>query len=95
VQHKQTGANYALKVVDKHLVLRHNQTRYISRERRLLDSLEHPGIVRLHFTFQDEDSLYFGLELCPHGKERLSCSESRQVNAHAMSGMVYCLLAAD
>lgn len=67
MQHKQTGLKYALKVVDKHLVLRHKQTKYVRRERNLLDSLEHPGVIHLHFTFQDEDSLFFGLELCPNG----------------------------
>ena len=67
VQQKETGRRYALKVVDKHLVLKHKQTEYISNERKLLDQFDYEGIVRLHFTFQDAASLYFGLELCPNG----------------------------
>jgi len=54
-------------VVDKHLVLKNKQTENISNERKLLDSFDYEGIVHLHFTFQDADSLYFGLELCPNG----------------------------
>ncbi len=69
VQQKDTGRRYALKVVDKHLILKHKQTDYISNERKLLDQFDNEGIVRLHFTFQDATSLYFGLELCPNGKQ--------------------------
>jgi len=67
VRHRASGRVYALKAVDKHLVLRHKQAHYIRAERALLDQLAHPGIVRLHFTFQDAASLYLGLELCPKG----------------------------
>ena len=67
VRHKATGRVYALKAVDKHLVLRHKQANYIRAERALLDRLAHPGIVRLRFTFQDAASLYLGLDLCPNG----------------------------
>ena len=68
VMQKDTGQHYALKVVDKHLVLRNNYTEYIRTERKLLDRLDSPWIVNLHFTFQDAHSLYFVLELCPNGK---------------------------
>ena len=67
VRQKETGLHYALKVVDKNLVLRNKCTDYIKTERRLLDRLESPWVVRLHFTFQDPYSLYFVLELCPNG----------------------------
>lgn len=70
VEHKITGRVYALKVVDKHLILKNKQTEHISNERKLLDSFDYEGIVHLHFTFQDADSLYFGLELCPNGGHR-------------------------
>jgi serine/threonine protein kinase len=43
------------------------QIENLKRERNLLDRLRNPCIIRLHFTFQDQDSLYFGLELCPNG----------------------------
>ncbi|BDA45583.1 probable 3-phosphoinositide-dependent protein kinase 1 at N-terminal half [Coccomyxa sp. Obi] len=85
VQQKETCRRYALKVVDKYLVLKHKQTDYISNERRLLDQFDYEGIVRLHFTFQDATSLYFGLELCSNGelydqiqrKGRLSLEDAR------------------
>ncbi|KAK9904077.1 hypothetical protein WJX75_003895 [Coccomyxa subellipsoidea] len=97
VQQKETGRRYALKVVDKHLVLKHKQTEYISNERKLLDQFDYEGIVRLHFTFQDAASLYFGLELCPNGelydqiqrKGRLSPEDSKFYGAEILLILEY------
>ena len=36
-------------------------------ERELLSKLKHPGIVQLHYTFQDTDTLYFIMEYCEGG----------------------------
>ena len=44
------------------------QIKNLKLERALLESLHHPGIVGFFFTFQDQTSLYFGLELCPNGE---------------------------
>ena len=67
VRHKVTGRQYALKVVDKHLVLRHRLVGQLRQERNILDRCAHPAVARLHFTFQDEGAVYLGLELCPNG----------------------------
>lgn len=67
-RHKSSGTEYALKVVDKHHVIRHKVVDQIRRERRLLASIEDDGIVKLYFTFQDPLSLYLGLEPCLNGE---------------------------
>jgi len=67
-RHRATGVDYALKVVDKQHVVRHGTVDQVRRERNLLDRLTDEGIVRLHFTFQDALSLYFGLDYCPGGE---------------------------
>lgn len=86
VQHRQTGVRYALKVVDKHLVLRHKQAANIRNERNLLDRLDDAGIVQLHFTFQDAANLYLGLDLCPNGdpphQHKARISQGQQERAH-------------
>lgn len=66
-RHKTTGQEVALKIMDKRYLLRHNMVEYIRQERGLMDRLRHPGIARLLFSFQDNLSLYLGIEHCPHG----------------------------
>ena len=66
-RHRHTKKQYAIKIIDKHLILRHKQTKYIKNERYLLDKINCDSICDLRFTFQDEHSLYLGLEYCPNG----------------------------
>ena len=54
---KDTGIVYALKIMDKKFITKENKTAYVKLERIVLDQLDHPGIVRLYFTFQDSFSL--------------------------------------
>ncbi|XP_021761186.1 3-phosphoinositide-dependent protein kinase 2-like isoform X2 [Chenopodium quinoa] len=54
---KDTGVIYALKIMDKKFITKENKTSYVKLERIVLDQLDHPGIVRLFFTFQDTFSL--------------------------------------
>jgi serine/threonine protein kinase len=73
---RATGLEYALKVIDKHYITRHNMVGYIQNERLLLDRLDNEGIAKLCFTFQDAMSLYLGLELCVGGECRGACPSS-------------------
>lgn len=56
--------------MDKKFITKENKTAYVKLERIVLDQLDHPGIVRLYFTFQDSFSLckyiwvYFILNSC-------------------------------
>lgn len=52
VRHKGTGVEYAIKMVDKHLIVRHRMVGHIKQERNILDDCDYPGIARLYFTFQ-------------------------------------------
>lgn len=36
-------------------------------EKELLSNMKHPGIVKLRYSFQDKNSLYFVLEYCEGG----------------------------
>ncbi|GAA5903047.1 PDK1 family serine/threonine-protein kinase [Sporobolomyces salmoneus] len=61
--------SYALKVLDKEHIKREKKTKYVLIERDTLKQLDgHPGVVRLYWTFQDEWSLYYVLELAPNGE---------------------------
>ena len=62
VKDKTTGSTYALKIVQKQAVVDLGQQEHILSEKRTMAQLNHPFLVRLFSTFQDEDKLYFLLE---------------------------------
>ncbi|XAR52299.1 Non-specific serine/threonine protein kinase [Bertholletia excelsa] len=94
---KDTGMVYALKIMDKKFITKENKTAYVKLERIVLDQLDHPGVVRLFFTFQDTFSLYMALESCEGGeifdqiirKGRLSEDEARFYVAEVVDALEY------
>ncbi|XP_047170698.1 3-phosphoinositide-dependent protein kinase 2-like isoform X2 [Vigna umbellata] len=94
---KDTGTVYALKIMDKKFITKENKTAYVKLERIVLDQLDHPGIVRLYFTFQDSFSLYMALESCEGGelfdqitrKGRLTEDEARFYAAEVVDALQY------
>ncbi|KAJ5551017.1 hypothetical protein N7535_001044 [Penicillium sp. DV-2018c] len=66
---RQTLKEYAIKILDKRHIIKERKVKYVNIEKDTLNRLtEHPGIVRLYYTFQDEQSLYFVLDLCKGGE---------------------------
>jgi 3-phosphoinositide dependent protein kinase-1 len=59
--HRTTNKVYAIKVVDKKLLLRENKAATAHAEKNSLNKLGagkgHPGVIRLYWTFQDDWSL--------------------------------------
>jgi 3-phosphoinositide dependent protein kinase-1 len=56
-------------VLDKRHIIKEKKVKYVNIEKDTLNRLtEHPGIVRLYYTFQDERSLYFVLDLASGGE---------------------------
>ncbi|CAA6663827.1 unnamed protein product [Spirodela intermedia] len=94
---KDTGKVYALKIMDKKFITKENKIAYVKLERIVLDQLEHPGVIRLFFTFQDTYSLYMALESCDGGelfdqitrKGRLSEDETRFYAAEVVDALEY------
>ena len=58
----------AVKVMNKHQIMRENKVKYVKNERDVLSQLSHPGIVKMLFTFQDATSLFVGMELAEGGE---------------------------
>jgi 3-phosphoinositide dependent protein kinase-1 len=66
---RQTLREYAIKVLDKRHIIKEKKVKYVNIEKDTLNRLtDHPGIVRLYYTFQDERSLYFVLDLASNGE---------------------------
>ena len=66
---RQTLREYAIKVLDKRHIIKEKKVKYVNIERDTLNRLtDHPGVVRLYYTFQDERSLYFVLDVASGGE---------------------------
>ena len=66
---RQTLKEYAIKVLDKRHIIKEKKVKYVNIEKDTLNRLtDHPGVVRLYYTFQDENSLYFVLDLADNGE---------------------------
>lgn len=68
VSHKRTGTPYALKMLNKREIIGHHQVEGVIREKNIMSSIEHPFVVNLVTTFQDERSLYMLIELVQGGE---------------------------
>jgi len=62
-----TKKYYAIKVIDKRILISQNQTHSIFREKEVLACIEHPFIVALRYAFQTDDHLCFVLDYIPGG----------------------------
>lgn len=68
-KHKCEGKLYAVKVLQKKTVLKRNEAHHIMSERNvLLKNLNHPFLVRLHYSFQTSNKLYFVLDYINGGE---------------------------
>ncbi len=51
VQKKDTGKRYALKILKKEEIIRRNQYEHTMAERRILESVNDPFIVKMDYAF--------------------------------------------
>lgn len=66
---RQTGKEYAVKILDKRHIIKEKKVKYVNIEKDALNRLtDHPGVVRLYYTFQDQQSLFFVLDLASNGE---------------------------
>jgi len=58
----------ALKILDKQVVVKMKQIDHTLSEKKILQALSCPFIVKLLYTFKDNSYLYLGLEYAPGGE---------------------------
>ncbi|KAG6489588.1 hypothetical protein ZIOFF_050863 [Zingiber officinale] len=64
---KKNGNVYAMKKLKKSEMLRRGQVEHVKAERNLLAEVDSPYIVKLYFSFQDDEYLYLIMEYLPGG----------------------------
>lgn len=67
VHNRKTGEKVALKVMEKSSFFSPEDRSRAQREIAIHQSLNHPNIVRLYDTFEDNDRLYMAIEYVPGG----------------------------
>lgn len=67
VTDKETGHEYAMKVLSKSHIVKEKKMNYVKVERDVMTKLRHPNIVRLCLTFQDPGNLYYVIEYAKNG----------------------------
>ena len=76
VTHATRGGAYALKIQSKAQIVEYKLQQNIVNEKRIMDAMSHPFILRLHQTFKTRDQLFMLLELV-QGGELFSLLQSR------------------
>ena len=68
VRKRDVGSVHAMKIMAKADVIARNQTRHTLTERALLEAVQHPFIVPLHYAFQSASSLHLVMALQSGGE---------------------------
>ena len=68
VKKKDTGDIFAMKILKKKHIERRKQEEHVLTERNVLVGINHPFIINLYYSFQNERKLFFVLEYCPGGE---------------------------
>ncbi|PRP82169.1 3-phosphoinositide-dependent protein kinase 1-like [Planoprotostelium fungivorum] len=65
----ETGKEYAIKMMEQRHLMKEKKVKYAVTERDILTLCHNnPFIVKLYYTFKDDQYLYYVLELCPNGE---------------------------
>ncbi|KAM3141468.1 hypothetical protein pb186bvf_006332 [Paramecium bursaria] len=68
VRKKDDGNFFAMKVIDKQLMLQRDREEIIFNERRILARLNNQRVITLYYAFQTRSKLFFVVEYCPGGE---------------------------
>lgn len=91
---RSTGQVFAIKVCSKKHIISEKKVKYVTIEKNTMNLLangNHPGIIKLYYTFHDPENLYFVLDLAPGG-ELLQLLQSQGRFSEAWSRHFMCQL---
>jgi 3-phosphoinositide dependent protein kinase-1 len=65
---KDSGTEYAVKIMEKRFIKKEKKVKFVMMERKVFSKVSHDRVVKLFFTFQDHNYLYMVMELCRGGE---------------------------
>ena len=68
VRNKRDDKPFAMKQLEKHQLIRGRQVKSVLREKSIMQSMNHPFLLHMASSFQDENHLYLVLQLIPGGE---------------------------
>ena len=74
---KDSKEVYAMKVLNKSDLLSKKQLKYAISECNILKQMDHPFILKLHYSFQTSLNLYFILDYCERGDLAMNLAHKR------------------
>lgn len=68
VRNKKDNEAFAMKAIEKKMLVQANQVKSVMREKTIMNSLNHPFLLHMASSFQDEYRLYLLLQFIPGGE---------------------------
>ena len=81
---KDTKHLYAMKYMSKTHIIAKRAGRDVIRELKILSSLDHPFLVRLWFSFQDEEDFFLVMDLLLGGDLRFHLGQQKNFSLHSV-----------
>ena len=92
VEYKQTKVYFAMKEMSKVKIIDNANIKNIKNERDLLSKLNHPFIVNMHFSFQNNHYLYLVIDLLTGGDLRYHLFHQKSFNEDQSRFFISCVL---
>jgi serine/threonine protein kinase len=97
VKNKMDDQLLALKCIKKHQIVKNKNIENIKNEKRILEKIDHPFIIKLRFTFQNRDKLFLAFDYYNGGElffhlqkhKRFSENLSRFYAAEIFTALTY------
>ena len=92
VYHKKTKKIYAMKKMSKTKIIDKRSVKSIMAERDLLSIMNHPFIINMHFSFQDNEYLYIAMDLLTGGDLRYHICKKKKFSEEQTKFFISCIL---
>ena len=92
VKWKKNGLPFAMKEMSKAKIIDRKSVNLIMLERDILSKLNHPFIINLHFSFQDQDKLYLVMDLVKGEDLRNYLINKKQMNEEQTKFVIGCVV---